>query len=1110
MNIETLLTAKMLKKYSFQFIVILLLLTTFADLQAQVFADFETPGSTPQVQNGNAQVVNNPFQDEINPSSKVLKYEKAEGNWHYVAMMFDEPMNFGNSTKMTFKIHSSTQGRVYFKFWNGPSVVLESWAHNYGQMPPANQWVELEMDVSTAMGMPFTRLEIAAGVDNNAAATVYLDDFKFSNPMAEEGFPVINYTIEPILVFSDSTVTFDASESFDWNGLELTYDWDFGDGTTLSTTSEIVTHQYASPGYYHIQLELSNTDGKSVSRGTNIFVFNYGELFSGLTFTNPVLELHAKTEGVFQLTKTYSNPFDPDIVKVDAEITRPDGTSYIMPAFYYIKSTPNDAGLWVNDPNVQHWMVRFTPQQEGTYQVVIHLEDEDGQFTSETHEVLVGPSQNKGFVYNDPDLKNFYRHSTGEHYLPIGENVAWSNKADKIADYHDHISLLGTNNANMMRYWTVTFASQSLEGRDGYSYYEGIGRYSQQAAGLLDSVFELCAENDIQIMLTMYQHGILSENVNPNWNLNPYNTANGGYLNKPAEFFGNELAKTHTRNLFRYYIARWGYSTNLFAWEFFNEVDLTGEHGNNPPSWVDDVVAWHEEMAIFMKNLDPYQHITTTSISGWLGHPLVAPLGQSNELDLFQFHTYGDNVTQSLLNYYSNMQGITDLPLMCGEFGKSGLAETGDEVRNAKWVTYFNLFPSLHWYWDKAITEGWYDYFAPMAAYFEDVDLVAQGNPTAFSFDANIDNVKANGIRTDTGNFYFYLYHTNFAANISGVVLEVEDFPIGYYDLTIHDPVTGNTTEFNEISILSPYLSLSLPTFSKDMAVKIEFANEYLHPIALAGKDQILPENTAVELSGAESFNPKGMPLTTYQWSLITQPDGSNLLIEDSSLVDISLNPTVTGSYSFTLVVNDEEEASQPDTVNVFVLTKPVAIAGDDLNIPVSNNHVLDGTLSFHPDGFPISYLWSLVEIPENSINARLVKESFADAVFRPDVPGTYKITLVVNDQYQYSEPDTITLTAVDPTNITEINPKEVFEVYPNPVNGFFMLKANTDMPGDYTIELVDITGRVVWSNLLSNLNNGSSKTFYFPNYIDSGLYFLTLKTFDESFKFTYKLIVTF
>jgi hypothetical protein len=113
---------------------------------AQSFADFETPETTPLVKNGNAQVVDNPFQDDINPSSKVLRYEKADGNWHYVAMIFPDTMNFGNSTKMTFKVHSSTQGRVYYKFWNGSSVVIESWAHNYSNMPQPIQWVELEMD----------------------------------------------------------------------------------------------------------------------------------------------------------------------------------------------------------------------------------------------------------------------------------------------------------------------------------------------------------------------------------------------------------------------------------------------------------------------------------------------------------------------------------------------------------------------------------------------------------------------------------------------------------------------------------------------------------------------------------------------------------------------------------------------------------------------------------------------------------------------------------------------------------------------------------------------------------------------------------------------------
>jgi len=713
-------------------LVILTGLLSIHYLVAQTFVDFESDEKTPMLSNGSAMVVDNPDKTGINPSDKSGRYDKAAGNWHYVRMSFPEPVSFGKSTTMTFKINCSTVGRVYYKFWNGSDVVIEAWSHNYNELPPAKTWVLLTMDISGAQGKVFTDLEIAAGVDNEDEATVYFDDFRFSNPLAEEGIPVIDLNISPKTIYANSEVTFDASGSFDWNDLGLTYEWDFGDGTAEAGVNNIVTHRYAQPGMFAATLILTNTAQKSSTKSTYLFVFNTGDIFSGLTFTNSVRETNSKMEGIFQLNRHYGNVYDPDTVSLDAIITKPDNSHDTVPCFYYIRSLPVNQN-WILDSTYQCWMVRFSSDQPGEHAIVLRLKDRFGEVNSEEYLVSVSSSDHKGFVYVDGDNKQYFRHSTGEPYIPIGENVAWSNEADKIADYRDHITQLGDNHANMLRYWTVTFGSQALEGSKGFSYYQGLGNYSQQAAGLLDSVFSLCRDQDIQLMLAIFQHGILSENVNPNWDINPYNIANGGFLSKPAEFFQNEQARKMTKNLLRYYVGRWGYSTNLFSWEFFNEVDLTGNTQSNPPSWATDVDNWHEEMGEYIRKIDPYKHIRTTSLSGWMDHPLVAALGDNTHLDLLQFHSYDSDVSGGILTRFANIKGKTDLPVMCGEFGKSNLAETGDEVRRACWIGYFSHLPCLHWQWDKAIQEGWYSYFSGMASYFSTIDPVSEGNPVTGS-----------------------------------------------------------------------------------------------------------------------------------------------------------------------------------------------------------------------------------------------------------------------------------------------------------------------------------------------------------------------------------------
>lgn len=157
-------------------------------LPAQIFADFETPETTPVLQNGNAAVVENPYPSDVNPSSYCAMYEKASGNWQFINMLFDSPIETGNSTNFNFKLHSSTQGRVYFKLFYDDQLVMEAWAHDYHDLPPSGQWVELSPDIAAVQQQQFNRVEIAAGVDNNSPATVYLDDLRLFNVDDELGF----------------------------------------------------------------------------------------------------------------------------------------------------------------------------------------------------------------------------------------------------------------------------------------------------------------------------------------------------------------------------------------------------------------------------------------------------------------------------------------------------------------------------------------------------------------------------------------------------------------------------------------------------------------------------------------------------------------------------------------------------------------------------------------------------------------------------------------------------------------------------------------------------------------------------------------------------------
>jgi glucose/arabinose dehydrogenase len=69
------------------------------------------------------------------------------------------------------------------------------------------------------------------------------------------------------------TVTFTGSDSYDLDGDAMSYDWDFGDGTTAS--GETVTHTYDTDDSEYVTLTVHDQLGASGSAGATVYPANY-------------------------------------------------------------------------------------------------------------------------------------------------------------------------------------------------------------------------------------------------------------------------------------------------------------------------------------------------------------------------------------------------------------------------------------------------------------------------------------------------------------------------------------------------------------------------------------------------------------------------------------------------------------------------------------------------------------------------------------------------------------------------------------------------------------------------------------------------------------------
>lgn len=194
-----------------------------------------------------------------------------------------------------------------------------------------------------------------------------------------------------------------------------------------------------------------------------------------------------------------------------------------------------------------------------------------------------------------------------------------------------------------------------------------------------------------------------------------------------------------------------------------------------------------------------------------------------------------------------------------------------------------------------------------------------------------------------------------------------------------------------------------------------------LPPTVEAGDNIFAKVGQLVEVTASESSDPEGAELTV-SWKMQT-PAGSQSTLSDANRFRTKFTPDMEGDYVLTVTVSDGQlEASDRMTVRVQGMvepnTAPVANAGMDRTVPLGLNVSLDGSESTDADGDPLTYVWSIVDAPEDSA-AMILDPTLKVSSLRPDVAGAYTVGLVVNDGIASSPQDTFTLTVLPSTNNT-------------------------------------------------------------------------------------------
>ena len=298
---------------------------------------------------------------------------------------------------------------------------------------------------------------------------------------------------------------------------------------------------------------------------------------------------------------------------------------------------------------------------------------------------------------------------------------------------------------------------------------------------------------------------------------------------------GYHEAINYGRKILRYAVARWGYSTSVATWEYFNEM--------NPNLPTD---RFYKEMSDYLKQIDIYGHLRATS--AW------APCEkdwQNTKLDVADLHWYlrpawgelwKDEVASVIDRAQLLRKTASNKPALLSEFGladdKWGLSpymKQDEELvhfHNALWASALSGLSgtALFWWWEQLDVMDAYHHYQPLSSFLTNIPFTTAG---LHQVSARISEHRGRVIGLQ-GKDCAYIWVSDSQAvwsnqvidngepdEIKGATLEIDNLAPGVYQVQWWDTYEGEIVQQNEISLSEQSLKLAVPDFTRDIACKV-------------------------------------------------------------------------------------------------------------------------------------------------------------------------------------------------------------------------------------------------------------------------------------------------
>jgi hypothetical protein len=555
----------------------------------------------------------------------------------------------------------------------------------------------------------------------------------------------------------------------------------------------------------------------------------------------------------FRLGDDYRDPFHPDSVKVEAAITTPAGSvenarGFYYEGFLYAPEVP-EITRTLTPYGAPSFKVRYCPRSPGRHRMQVTATVEGRVLTLPPLEfVAAAPAATyRGCVRRDPTHPKYLMWEDGTHFWALGLNVRspFDTRYLQVAPYStwrdEGLPMYGRlfrkyreTGIKVVEVWMSSWW-MALEWINDSPGFHGVGYYNPYRAWMLDEIMAQAEANDIRVILVLNNHGKFGALNDTEWARNPYNRANGGFLDSCEEYFTNPEARACFRRTADYIVARWGASPNLLMWKLFSEVDLTGtayDFYTQP-----EVAEWHREMSAYLKQIDLSQHLTTTHwmLSYYRINEAIAVLPELDVLSTDAYYQGGGTAQLLEMLRGGNLFAATkQKPLLITEYGGSPHADSmGNLIRQAHlgiWTGFFNEAPASPMFWWFALVEekNLYPLYTALSRYSADEDRrglapILRDLPGPA---LTVSELRSNERLLAWGfdRAYYLTDDENAVPAVhTEVVYETPALKPGAYSVEIWNVADGRPLDATPLTIADGQatLSLTLPPFSRDFALKI-------------------------------------------------------------------------------------------------------------------------------------------------------------------------------------------------------------------------------------------------------------------------------------------------